>query len=112
MGTHLVVPHRFHGPPASGNGGWCAGTLAGHLPGPGAVQVRLHRPPPLATPMPVTVDGDQAVASAPGGDGPVLTASRVGTELTVVDPVDPATAEAAAGRYDGLVEHPFPTCFE
>lgn len=111
MGTHLVVPHRFHGPPASGNGGWCAGTLAGHLPGPGPVQVRLHRPPPLAVPMPVTVDGDEAVAHAPDGEGPVLTASRAGGDLVVLEPVDAATAQAAAGRFDGLDRHPFPSCF-
>jgi hypothetical protein len=116
MAADLVVPHRFHGPPASGNGGWCAGALAGHLPAGGdgdggAVQVRLHRPPPLAVPMPVVADAGGAVAQAPDGAGAVLTATRVEADLAVVDPVDLATAQDAAGRYDGLADHPFPTCF-
>ncbi len=110
MATDLVVPHRFHGPPASGNGGWCAGSLAALLPGTGAVQVRLHAPPPLATPLPIEVTPDRAVATS-GQGAAVLTATRVDADLAVLDPVDLATAERAAGRFDGLRDHPFPTCF-
>lgn len=109
MSPSLVVPHRFHGPPASGNGGWCAGTLAAHLPG-GAVRVRLHAPPPLGVPLAVEVADGTAVASAPDGS-PVLTATQVPDVPAVLDPVDLATAESAAGSYDGLADHPFPTCF-
>ena len=29
--TELLVPGRFNGPAASGNGGWAGGTLAGLL---------------------------------------------------------------------------------
>jgi hypothetical protein len=108
--TSLVVPHRFHGPPASGNGGWCAGALAAHLPGAPAVQVRLQAPPPLAVPLEVEVSGGTATAARDGVV--VLTATTVDDPaLTVVDPVDLATAEAASARFDGLADHPFPTCF-
>ncbi len=109
MSPSLVVPHRFHGPPASGNGGWCAGTLAAYLPG-GPVRVRLHAPPPLAVPLAVEVADGTAVASGQDGS-PVLTATRVPDLPAVPDPVDLATAEAASGGYDGLADHPFPTCF-
>ncbi len=85
----------------------CAGRApAGH----GAVRVRLHAPPPLATPLPVEVTADGR-SRRPRTGAPVLTATRVGADLPVLDPVDLATAERAAGRFDGLGDHPFPTCF-
>lgn len=52
----LVIPHRFRGPPESGNGGWVAGRLAAHLEGPATV--RLHAPPPLDAPLQLTGDGE------------------------------------------------------
>ncbi len=115
----LVVPSRFHGPPGSGNGGWCAGALSRYLPGAATVAVRLSAPPPLDRAMAVDVeegpDGRPLRATARDGDTVVLTATALGTGaaagLRPVEPVPPEVARAAASAYRGLVEHPFPTCF-
>lgn len=116
----LVVPARFNGPPASGNGGWCAGALAGRVTGGpgspaapgGAVDVRLSAPPPLEEPLALRpVDGGLEAWS---GDVLVMTARAAGPDappLPVVEAVEPAAARAAAGAYRGAVGHPFPTCF-
>lgn len=110
----LVVPARFCGPPSSGNGGWTAGALAAlvdpqaHASWP-TISVALRRPPPLDTPMPVTVrDGRTEIAH---GDGVVAHAAVVDAEVTVVEPVPAAEARAAEAAYAGHGFHPFPTCF-
>ena len=46
----ITIPHRYCGPPESGNGGWVCGTVAAHVPTTSprpAVTVRLASPPPL-----------------------------------------------------------------
>ena len=112
--AELVVPGRFNGPAASGNGGWVAGTLAGLLDhdcpddraaGWPTVTVTLRRPPPLDTPLPVA-DG---VAADDGGV--VATAEVVATEPEPVEEVTAVDAAAARASYAGLESHPFPTCF-
>lgn len=111
------MPRRFHGPPGSGNGGWCAGALSTFLPGAPAVTVRLSAPPPLERPMSVVVDAadGRLRAVARDGEAVVLTATALDTEaasgMTPVEPVGPAAARAASSTYRGLAEHPFPTCF-
>lgn len=104
----LTVPHRFCGPPSSGNGGWTAGALAATLDGP-AVAVSLLAPPPLDSPMAVTAEGDGVVASHEGS--PVLRAAPAPGDLDVVGWVPVAQARAAEASYAGLASHPFPTCF-
>lgn len=107
----LTVPARFHGPPRSGNGGWCAGALAA-LVGPGdadAVEVRLRRPPPLEEAMPVVEQDGWTVATS-GGEV-VLQARPVDVGPVPLDPVGLAEARAAEASYDGLAAHPFPGCF-
>ena len=118
----FVVPSRFCGPPESGNGGWVSGHLAvellgdsssGHAPsGHGAsATVRLRTPPPLDRPMEVTRTDDGVALH----DGDVLVAdAREAEPLGTGDvpaPVSFADAEAAAAAYEGLVDHPFPTCY-
>lgn len=110
----LLVPHRFCGPARSGNGGWTAGALAAYVavPGagvPGAVEVRLHTPPPLDTPLQVTLtdDGARAVRE----DVVVATATRATREVPAVEAVGPDAARAAEASFAGLESHPFPTCF-
>jgi hypothetical protein len=66
----LTVPQRFHGPPASGNGGWCAGALSTFLPGAPAVSVRLSAPPPLERPMAVVLDHGPAAGRPQKAVGP------------------------------------------
>ena len=112
--TELLVPGRFNGPAASGNGGWVAGTLAGLLEhdcpvdrsaGWPTVRVTLRRPPPLDTPLPVT-DGVAADDA-----GPVASAEVVEAEPEPVDEVTALDAASARASYAGLGTHPFPTCF-
>ena len=103
--TDLLVPSRFCGPPASGNGGWTAGALAGQL-GLEAVRVSLRMPPPLDTVMPVTVDG--TVAAAPH-EGAVVAQAEPGTRPRPVPAVPAEVARSTTFPDD--VPHPFPTCF-
>src|SRR6478735_12433978 len=70
--TQLIVPHRFCGPPTSGNGGYTAGLLAEQIPGGDGTEVTLRRPPPLERVLAVVGDtgrvelrdGDDLVAEA------------------------------------------------
>jgi hypothetical protein len=114
----LVVPARFNGPPRSGNGGWTSGALASLLaPAAGAaVQVRLSAPPPLDVPLQVEHrDGAVAVttSSEDGGAVTVATARLVDDAFSdpPPEPVGWDVAVAAAARYRGRTDHPFPTCF-
>ena len=43
----MTIPHRFRGPPNSGNGGYVCGMLARQIAG--AAEVTLRAPPPLET---------------------------------------------------------------
>ncbi|MEP7034340.1 MAG: hypothetical protein ABI662_05775 [Dermatophilaceae bacterium] len=115
MSESFVVPARFCGPPMSGNGGWTSGHLAqlvdGALEG-GTVTVRLRTPPPLDTEMEVSW-GDDGTAEI--WDGKTLVAQAFAAEpldaTELPSPVTYAEAEAAGPAYEGLISHPFPTCF-
>ena len=114
----ITIPHRFCGPPESGNGGWVSGTVATHVPTTAlrpAVTVRLASPPPLGRPLaldavPTTdgvvglrlLDGDHLVASATASEGLV---GEVPPSVTSEQALDAET------RFEGLAGHPFPTCF-
>lgn len=107
----LRIPARFNGPPESGNGGWTAGLVATLLPGAPAVTVRLQSPPPLETDLQAGT-GDDGTVTVTAGSVPVATA-RPAERLVASIPsvVDVATAQACGDAYEGLREHPFPTCF-
>ena len=115
----LIVPERFRGPAVSGNGGWTAGALAGLVeradcPDNRAdawptIRVALRMPPPLDTPLDVTVEDGATVASYDGK--PVARAEVVDTEVATVESVPVEEARAAEAAYPGLASHPFPTCF-
>ena len=111
----LVVPARFCGPAASGNGGWTAGALAALTSDTRAtVRVSLHRPPPLDTAMPVLVDEHAGTTSVTLDGTPatvVASAVEVHGALTDVEGVSLEEARAAEASYAGLASHPFPTCF-
>lgn len=115
--THLLVPARFRGPAASGNGGWTAGALAALAVAAddhrATVQVSLRRPPPLDTPMPLLEDPGAGTSATLDGTGAtvVATAQAVDREVTDVAGVPLAEAVAAEASYAGLAAHPFPTCF-
>jgi hypothetical protein len=105
--NQIIIPHHFHGPPNSGNGGYTSGRLAAYIDG--AAQVTLRKPPPLDRPMQVTeengvfklIDGDELVAEAQAAT----------LELDVPAPPSLTEAEAASKRYAGFSYHEFPTCF-
>lgn len=116
--SQLIIPHRFCGPPSSGNGGWTSGELAAHVehgcpedrsdawP---TIQVSLRRPPPLDTVLDVAETAGVTAATLDGT--PVAEASLVDSDPVPVEPVPFDEARAAEASYPGLVSHPFPTCF-
>jgi hypothetical protein len=106
----FVIPSRYCGPPASGNGGYVSGRIAGYADRP--VTVTLRQPPPLVTPMDVEQDEDGSLrvhhdrtliaeaAPAPGFPAP-----------PIPGPVSMAEACAAAGRARYFADPVYPTCF-
>jgi hypothetical protein len=104
----LTIAQRFHGPPASSNGGYFAGlvaTLASRT-----LAVRLLKPPPL--------DVELTVRELSGGELEVLHGEeRVGQArpqaLTLEAPRPPDYLEAveASRHYAGFRRHRFPSCF-
>ncbi|MEU7610496.1 hypothetical protein [Micromonospora sp. NPDC049204] len=102
----MRIESRYNGPPGSGNGGWSAGVFAAEAGGTGPVEVTLRRPPPLDTEL-ILTDGE---VRDPAGEL-VAEVRPAGVVDVVVPPVDLDTAVAAATRYPGLVEHPFPGCY-
>lgn len=107
MSSTIVIDPRFHGPAGSGNGGYVAGLLAGHLGGP--ARVRLSAPPPLATALAVDVDAERARLF--DGVTLVATAQRAEVALTTPEAPTPGQSAEAAARFAGLTQHRFPRCF-
>jgi hypothetical protein len=109
--SSLSVPARFCGPPTSGNGGYTAGLLAGHVVGPGGVEVTLRRPPPLARPL--TVAGDETRVELRDGDDVVAEAVAVDLEVEPPPVVawEAAVAASEHSTFRDASQHPFPTCF-
>lgn len=109
----VTIAARFCGPPESGNGGYVAGLLAERVtttPTRPAVTVRLTSPPPLGRPL--TVGGYDALVLLQDGSRGIATASPAAAlDGEPADPVPVETARAAGTAYEGLVDHPFPTCF-
>jgi hypothetical protein len=105
--TTIVIPSRFNGPPASANGGYSCGVIASQV-GDGA-EVTLRRPPPLDTPLSITVEDGVTLVH----DGAHLVAEARTTDwaVDVVAPPGLAEATAASSRYVGHTRHEFPTCF-
>ncbi|SEM05719.1 hypothetical protein [Streptacidiphilus jiangxiensis] len=108
----LIVPPLFNGPPGSANGGYFAGALAGRLPGaPASAVVSLRKPPPLDTPMTVTVTDAGGVVLHHDdlliGEAAPAALAGLGTP----EPVPFEAAKAAEQDYRGLARHPFPGCF-
>ncbi|MBV1848941.1 hypothetical protein [Catellatospora tritici] len=107
----MVIDADRTGPPATGNGGWTSGLVAGTVdPGAGTVEVTLRQPPPVGVPLAVTAEGDGWAVRDPGGQLVATAAART-AEIEPVPPVSRTEALAASGRYPGHVRHPFPTCY-
>ncbi len=116
LGEYLdsfVVAPRFCGPPRSANGGYLAGRVAPYVrvtDDEPHVEVTLRKPPPLGVPLAAALTATGEVSLAHGG---TLLATARATRLAAPPPppVGFDDAQAAAARYAGLVDHPFPTCF-
>jgi hypothetical protein len=106
----LTIAARFNGPPASANGGYTCGLVAG-LVGAEEVSVSLRLPPPVDKPLRVVRDGDQVELF--DGEARVAEGGPAELLLEVPDPISPeeAAAASAAGRDHWCDHHPFPTCF-
>jgi hypothetical protein len=106
----VSIPARFNGPPASANGGYTCGVVAG-LVGAEEVTVSLRLPPPIDTPFEVVRDGERVELR----DGDALVAEGEPAQLLLEVPaaISPEQAAAAseAGRDHWCDHHPFPTCF-
>lgn len=113
-GNRLRIDRRFNGPPASGNGGWVAGSLAQAVGAP-IVEVNLRAPPPLDTSLTIrrTLQGRLELL-----DGGVLLADAQAVDAIDLDlprapSFDEASAAGALGRLRamGRPDSPYTTCF-
>jgi hypothetical protein len=92
----------------SGQGGYCAGTMAAYLGG--VAEVSLRRPVPLETPLETEVDGESLRVL--DGEHLIAEARRAPDfELEVPEPVSVEEARRAAAGYRGLPDGPFSRCF-
>jgi hypothetical protein len=64
----LIVPSRFNGPPASGNGGYSCGVVSARFDGPCAVSLR--RPVPLDQPLDLVPANGLGTGIAGSADSP------------------------------------------
>lgn len=108
MADPVIVPARFNGPIANGNGGYSAGLAAAMLDGP--VEATLRRPVPLDRPLRAELQ-DGGVHLLDGEDLIVEATEAPGFEIEVPEAVGVVEARAAMGRYRGLDEGPFSRCF-
>jgi hypothetical protein len=104
----VLVPARFNGPPASGQGGYSAGALAAHLDG--AATVSLRRPVPLDEELEVRVEDDAARAYA---DEEVVIEALAASPLATWDApaVSLEEARAASARFAPPAGGTFDHCF-
>jgi hypothetical protein len=103
----ITISAGFNGPPESGQGGYSAGLLANVLGG-SDVEVTLRKPPPIDTPMTVSLNG--AGAQMHNGDTLIAEATRFAVEIDLPDPVPSSEARQAAEKFPGFEGHIFPTC--
>ena len=106
----VTIAKQFNGPPASGNGGYASGVVAGAREHRGPVEVRLTTPPPLDTPL--TFENDPEESRLVTHGGALVGLSRPG-EFSREAPrfADAAEIEAGRAAYPGFADHPFDHCF-
>jgi len=105
MSETCVIPRRFNGPPASGNGGYVAGVLAaalhrqlnlpaapGNAAGLSAVEVTLRAPPPLDEPL--ALRATESGLSLALGESLLAEARMVALDIAL--PALPSLAQAVA----------------
>jgi hypothetical protein len=107
MKDMVVIDGRFHGPPGSGNGGYCCGIVAGFIDG--AASVRLRIPPPLDVPMEIRRQEDGVAMIY--NDEVVAVGRPARVDIEIPTPPDHVTATKASARYRGFQSHFYPGCF-
>ncbi|GAA3146367.1 hypothetical protein GCM10010466_41740 [Planomonospora alba] len=110
--TAVTVPARFRGPEGIANGGWIAGTVSEALNGAGhdsAVEVTLHAPTPLETPL----DLRQLANTATLTHGETLLVEAINVAERIEAPAFVPFDEAARAEsgFPGMSAHAFPECF-
>lgn len=103
----IVIPSRFNGPPASGNGGYAAGALAAFLGGPAGVELRA--PVPLETPLAVT--GGEGGLEVHHDGMLVMRAGAAAPQLAAPSFPDLETAARGRETFPSAEEHGLPGCF-
>ncbi|MFC4059710.1 hypothetical protein ACFOWE_15505, partial [Planomonospora corallina] len=110
--TVVTVPARFRGPEGIANGGWIAGTVSEALNGAdhgSAVEVTLHAPTPLETPLDLRQLANTATLTH--GETLLVEAIDVAEEIEAPEFVPFADAARAELGFPGLAAHAFPDCF-
>lgn len=107
MTEQVTIGSRFHGPPDSGNGGYCCGVVATFIEGP--ARVRLLVPPPLDAPMEVRREGDRVGLFH--HDRQIAAGWQCAVDIDVPEPPGYAEAAQASARYRGFESHFYPGCF-
>ena len=106
----MLIAGHWNGPPASANGGYTCGAVAGLLGAPSA-EVSLRAPPPLETDLGVEREGD-ALRLLHGST--VVAEGRPAPPPEVEPPravsLEEAEAASRAGMERWAAHHPFPTC--
>ena len=109
VGTGTVtIAARFCGPPASANGGYFAGLVAGAAAR--TVTVRLIRPPPLDAQLTLEELPDGALRISNGTEA-IGEARPALLALAAPSPPDYLEAVEASRHYAGFRYHRFPACF-
>jgi len=103
----MLIASRFCGPPASANGGYCAGLLASALEG--SVEVTLRSPPPLERQLELRREPARVELK----DGEQLVAEARCAPLDLRVPPAPSFERAVelSRHYCGHRRHHFPGCF-
>ncbi len=104
----VIFERRFRGPARSANGGFACGTLASAIDG--QAEVTLRAPPPLDTPLTLTVEDDGVVVLR-HGETPLAEARGSDAPLPIPEPPTLAAAQEATKAYVGLKNHALPECF-
>ena len=102
-----IICGRFHGPPGSGNGGYCCGIVAGFIEGTASVRLRI--PPPLDVKMDVRRQDDGVAMYH--DDELVATGRPATVDIEIPEPPGFVAATKASARYRGFESHFYPGCF-
>jgi hypothetical protein len=109
MADEVVIERRFRGPPASANGGYTCGLIAGAL-GARTAEVNLRIPPPLERGL--ALEGEADAAQLLDGADTVADGRRLDSvEIELPDPPPFHDAENADLRSEFYDDHSFPGCF-